>query len=137
MTATPPIVDRETWQKQIDTQRVREKAHTREGPRSPRLARPLPVIEVDPTPPVVGAAGDVPLIDTFQEPVAAVCVGARRRVLLRTAPTLLENDLRQVAEESGYRDGFIAHYLVKVIYLPGSLRGCNRTGRLAPAGGDR
>jgi hypothetical protein len=31
MTATPPIVDRETWQKQIDTQRVREKAHTREG----------------------------------------------------------------------------------------------------------
>ena len=33
MTATPPIVDRETWQKQIDTQRVREKAHTREGTR--------------------------------------------------------------------------------------------------------
>jgi Bacterial protein of unknown function (DUF899) len=30
MTATPPIVDRETWQKQIDTQRVREKgAHPR------------------------------------------------------------------------------------------------------------
>jgi len=26
MTAPPPIVDRETWQKQIDTQRVREKA---------------------------------------------------------------------------------------------------------------
>ena len=38
MTATPPIVDRETWQKQIDTQRVREKAHTREGMRLPRLA---------------------------------------------------------------------------------------------------
>jgi hypothetical protein len=38
MTATPPIVDRETWQKQIDTQRVREKAHTREGTRLPRLA---------------------------------------------------------------------------------------------------
>jgi hypothetical protein len=38
MTATPPIVDRETWQKQIDTQRVREKAHTREGTRSPRVA---------------------------------------------------------------------------------------------------
>jgi len=37
MTATPPIVDRETWQ-QIDTQRVREKAYTCEGPRSPRLA---------------------------------------------------------------------------------------------------
>jgi hypothetical protein len=39
MTATPPIVDRETWQKQIDTQRVREKAHTSEGTRLPRLAK--------------------------------------------------------------------------------------------------
>jgi len=38
MTAPPPIVDRETWQKQIDTQRVREKAHTREGTRLHRLA---------------------------------------------------------------------------------------------------
>jgi hypothetical protein len=38
MTATPPIVDRETWQKQTDTQRVREKAHTREGTQLPRLA---------------------------------------------------------------------------------------------------
>jgi len=35
MTATPPIVDRETWQEQIDALRVREKAHTREGTRSP------------------------------------------------------------------------------------------------------
>ena len=33
--------------------------------------------------------------------------------------TLLENDLRQRAGEAGYRDGFIAHYLVKVIYPPG------------------
>jgi hypothetical protein len=31
MTATPPIVDRETWQEQIEALRVREKAHTREG----------------------------------------------------------------------------------------------------------
>jgi len=29
MTAKPPIVDRETWQEQIDAVRVREKAHTR------------------------------------------------------------------------------------------------------------
>jgi hypothetical protein len=36
----------------------------------------LPVIEVDPTSAVVGSAGGVPLIDTFQEPVAAACVGA-------------------------------------------------------------
>ena len=31
MTATPTIVDRESWQEQIDALRVREKAHTREG----------------------------------------------------------------------------------------------------------
>ena len=30
------------------------------------------MVEVDPTSAVVGAAGEVPLIDTFQEPVAAV-----------------------------------------------------------------
>jgi hypothetical protein len=35
------------------------------------------MVEVDPTSAVVGAAGEVLLIDTFQEPVAAVCVGAR------------------------------------------------------------
>ena len=33
------------------------------------------MVEVDPTSAVVGAAGGVPLIDTFQEPVAAVFVG--------------------------------------------------------------
>jgi hypothetical protein len=61
MTATPPIVDRETWQKQIDTQRVRERAHTRGD----------------------AIAEARWLIDTFKEPVAAVCVGARRRVSRR------------------------------------------------------
>lgn len=29
--AIPPIVDRATWQAQIDALRMREKAHTREG----------------------------------------------------------------------------------------------------------
>lgn len=81
MTATPPIVDRETWPKQIDTQRVREKAHTREGTRLPRLAGGCRWSRSTrhrrwSAPPVVGAAGEVPLIDTFQEPVADVCVGA-------------------------------------------------------------
>jgi hypothetical protein len=37
--------------------------------------------------------------------------------------TLLENDLRQRAGDAGYRDGFIAHYLVKVIYPPGLTHG--------------
>jgi hypothetical protein len=38
--------------------------------------------------------------------------------------TLLENDLRQRAGEAGQRDGFITHYLVKVIIHRGSLTGC-------------
>lgn len=85
MTATPPIVDRETWQKQIDTQRVREKAHTREGTRLPRLAGGCRWSRSTrrrrwSAPP------RLPLIDTFQEPVAAVCVGVRRRVRLRDRP---------------------------------------------------
>jgi hypothetical protein len=85
MTATPPIVDRETWQKQIDTQRVREKAHTREGTRLPRLAGGCRWSRSTrrrrwSAPP------RLPLIDTFQEPVAAVCVGARRRVPLGGTP---------------------------------------------------
>ena len=87
MTATPRIVDRETWQKQIDTAaRQGEGAH----PRGDAIAEArwrLPMVAVDPTSAVVGAAGGVPLIDTFQEPVAAVCVGARRRVVFRNGMT--------------------------------------------------
>jgi Protein of Unknown function (DUF2784) len=40
----------------------------------------------------------------------------------RTSLTLLENDLRQRAGEAGYEE-FIAHYLVRVIYLPGLTHG--------------
>ena len=37
--------------------------------------------------------------------------------------TPLENYLRRRAGETGYRGGFIAHYLVRVIYPPGLTRG--------------
>ena len=37
--------------------------------------------------------------------------------------TFLENDLRERAGEAGYRDGFIAHYMIKVIYPPGLTHG--------------
>ncbi len=66
MTATPPIVDRETWQEQMEALRVREKAHTREGDAIAAARRRLPMVEVDPATPVVGAAGEVSLIDTFE-----------------------------------------------------------------------
>ncbi|MEW2330747.1 DUF899 family protein [Micromonospora chersina] len=64
--ATPPITDRETWQKQLDEFRLREKAHTREGDAIAAARRRLPMVEVDPTTPLVGADGQVPLLDVFQ-----------------------------------------------------------------------
>ena len=66
MTATPPIVDRETWNAQLAELLVREKAHTREGDAIAAARRRLPMVEVDPLTPVVGAAGEVPLIATFE-----------------------------------------------------------------------
>ena len=66
MASAPTIVDRETWQEQVEALRVREKAHTREGDAIAAARRRLPMVEVDPATPVVGAAGEVPFIDTFE-----------------------------------------------------------------------
>lgn len=56
--------------------------------------------------------------------VPAVVYGALVEFAGFTCPlTLLENDLRRRAGEAGYRGGFIAHYLIKVIYPPGLTRG--------------
>ena len=65
MTATPPIVDRDTWQDQLDALRVREKAHTRQGDAIAAARRRLPMVEVDPQTPLIGADGLVTLIDVF------------------------------------------------------------------------
>jgi predicted dithiol-disulfide oxidoreductase (DUF899 family) len=66
MTKAPTIVDRETWQNQIMALRNREKAHTREGDAIAAARRRLPMVEVDPATPLVGAFGEVSLIDTFE-----------------------------------------------------------------------
>jgi hypothetical protein len=56
--------------------------------------------------------------------IPAVLYGALVEFAGFTCPlTLLEKDLRQRAGEAGYRDGFISHYLVKVIYPPGLTHG--------------
>jgi Protein of Unknown function (DUF2784) len=56
--------------------------------------------------------------------IPAVIYGALVEFAGFTCPlTLLENDLRRRAGQAGYHDGFIAHYLVKVIYPPGLTRG--------------
>jgi predicted dithiol-disulfide oxidoreductase (DUF899 family) len=62
----PKIVDRETWQAQIDELRPREKAHTREGDAIAAARRRLPMVEVDPTVTVTGPHGPVTLLDVFE-----------------------------------------------------------------------
>src|SRR5262245_20507469 len=62
----PATVDRATWQAELDTLRVREQAHSREGDAIAAARRRLPMVEVDASTPVVGAHGEVPLIDTFE-----------------------------------------------------------------------
>jgi predicted dithiol-disulfide oxidoreductase (DUF899 family) len=62
----PSVADRATWQAQLDALLVREKAHTREGDAIAAVRRRLPMVEVDPAIPLVGAAGTVPLIDVFE-----------------------------------------------------------------------
>ena len=64
--ALPPVADRATWQAQIDELLVREKAHTREGDAIAAARRRLPMVEVDPSTPVMGPNGPVPLIDVFE-----------------------------------------------------------------------
>ena len=55
--------------------------------------------------------------------IPAAVYGALVEFVGFTCPlTLLENDLRRHAGQAGYHGGFIAHYLVKVIYPPGLTR---------------
>src|SRR5215469_17958521 len=62
----PAVTDRAAWQAQIDALRVREKAHTREGDAIAAARRRLPMVEVDPSTPVTGQHGMVPLIEVFE-----------------------------------------------------------------------
>jgi predicted dithiol-disulfide oxidoreductase (DUF899 family) len=62
----PPVTDRASWQAQLDGLLVREKAHTREGDAIAAARRRLPMVEVDPSIPLTGEQGRVPLIDVFE-----------------------------------------------------------------------
>jgi predicted dithiol-disulfide oxidoreductase (DUF899 family) len=88
--ALPRIVDRQAWQAEIDELRVKEKAHTRAGDALAAQRRRLPMVEVDPRTPLIGADGPVPLVDIFDgrsqlvayyqmwhtgKPAAEQCVG--------------------------------------------------------------
>ena len=62
----PKIVDRSTFQAELDALRVREKAHTREGDAIAAARRRLPMVEVDGATPLIGERGVVTLSDAFQ-----------------------------------------------------------------------
>ena len=63
---TPAVVDRDTWRKQIDELRIREKAHTREGDAIAAARRRLPMVEVDAATPLIGPNGTISLLDAFE-----------------------------------------------------------------------
>src|SRR5262250_969760 len=61
----PKIVDRSSFQAELDALRVREKAHTREGDDIAAARRQLPMVEVDGGRPLIGERGRATLLDAF------------------------------------------------------------------------
>jgi predicted dithiol-disulfide oxidoreductase (DUF899 family) len=61
--SAPAVVDRGTFQAELDALRVREKAHTREGDAIAAARRRLPMVEVDGATPLIGERGAVTLLD--------------------------------------------------------------------------
>ena len=64
--SVPEVVDRATFQAQLDALRGREKAHTREGDAIAAARRRLPMVEVDSNIELIGPRGGVRLLDVFE-----------------------------------------------------------------------
>ena len=64
--AVPVVVNRATFQSELDALRVREKAHTREGDAIAAARRRLGMVEMDPSLPLIGPYGPVTLLDAFE-----------------------------------------------------------------------
>jgi predicted dithiol-disulfide oxidoreductase (DUF899 family) len=62
----PKVVDRSTFQAELDALRVREKAHVREGDAIAATRRRLPMVEADGATPLIGEHGPVTLLDAFE-----------------------------------------------------------------------
>jgi len=62
----PAVVDRETWQAELDALLEREKAHTHAGDALAAARRRLPMVEVDATLELDGPDGRVSLLDAFE-----------------------------------------------------------------------
>jgi predicted dithiol-disulfide oxidoreductase (DUF899 family) len=63
---TPAVVDRATFQAELDELRVREKTHIREGDAIAAARRRLPMVEVDANLQLIGPDGPLPLVDAFE-----------------------------------------------------------------------
>jgi predicted dithiol-disulfide oxidoreductase (DUF899 family) len=62
----PKVVDRSTFQAELDALRVREKAHAREGDAIAAARRRLPMVAVDGATPLISERGTVTLLDAFE-----------------------------------------------------------------------
>jgi predicted dithiol-disulfide oxidoreductase (DUF899 family) len=62
----PKIVDRNTFQAELDALRVQEKAHTKQGDAIAAARRRLSMVEVDSATPLIGEHGAVTLLDVFE-----------------------------------------------------------------------
>jgi predicted dithiol-disulfide oxidoreductase (DUF899 family) len=62
----PVVVDRTTFQAEVDGLRRREKAHTREGDAIAAARRRLPMVEIDAKLPLTGPDGPLTLLDAFE-----------------------------------------------------------------------
>jgi predicted dithiol-disulfide oxidoreductase (DUF899 family) len=62
----PPVVERATFEAEVDSLRVREKAHIREGDAIAAARRRLPMVEVDADLGLIGPEGPCTLLDAFE-----------------------------------------------------------------------
>lgn len=123
----PEVVDRMTFQADVDALRVREKAHTREGDALAAARRRLPMVRVDGTAKLIGEHGPTTLLDAFEgrrmliayyfmwyagRPAAAQCEGCTFfTAQVRELSTLHANDVTYATlcqgpydESARYRD---------------------------------
>jgi predicted dithiol-disulfide oxidoreductase (DUF899 family) len=64
--ALPPVVGRDEFNTQLDALRLREKEHSHRGDALAAERRRLPMVEVDPSTPLIGAKGPLSLLETFE-----------------------------------------------------------------------
>src|SRR5256884_6737617 len=64
--AMPPVVDRASFEAELDRLRVQEKAHTREGDAIAAARRRLPMVEVDASLALTGPHGPLTLLEAFE-----------------------------------------------------------------------